>query len=211
MLYWGLIVLGLGRKTFSSNNKLVRLLAITLLVCICINITVCFCVNVADKYAASGSSYSEYKVKVGFLYHFLKFINCPKWKQSEDKKPIIVAIIGDNPFGENLGYFKNKKIGKREITVRDLGNFDNIDNKKMLIHCEVLYICDSEEKHVDEILQITKNENVMTVSDIDGFIDKGGLINFKLKNKKLQFDINQAVAKSEGFYISSKLLRLAQK
>ena len=59
------------------------------------------------------------------------------------------------------------------------------------------------------ILQDLGDAPVLTVADTDGFLDDGGIINFKLEGSKVRFEINQQAAERVGIKISSKLLRLA--
>jgi hypothetical protein len=50
---------------------------------------------------------------------------------------------------------------------------------------------------------------VLTVGEMDGFAEHGGMINLMVANKTVQIEINQAVADQAGLQISSKLLKLA--
>ena len=53
---------------------------------------------VPEVYAESGSS-REYQIKAAFLYNFLQFVDWPKAKIADANKPIIIGIIGNDPFG----------------------------------------------------------------------------------------------------------------
>jgi hypothetical protein len=50
---------------------------------------------------------------------------------------------------------------------------------------------------------------VLTVSDVRGFANLGGIIEFRIIANKVRFDINVNAAESAGLIISSKLLSLA--
>jgi hypothetical protein len=54
-----------------------------------------------------------------------------------------------------------------------------------------------------------KTQAVLTVSDIEGFTAYGGIIQFKLVDNKVRFNINTDNARQAGLTISSKLLSLA--
>jgi hypothetical protein len=54
-----------------------------------------------------------------------------------------------------------------------------------------------------------KGCSVLTVADMDGFTEAGGVINFVREGTKIRFRINNDVAAKEGLKISSKLLSLA--
>ena len=59
----------------------------------------------------------EYKVKAAFLYNFLKFIDWPTTKIS-DEKTINIGIIGTNPFGKAFEPVQDKKIGDNKIAIK---------------------------------------------------------------------------------------------
>ncbi len=50
----------------------------------------------------------------------------------------------------------------------------------------------------------------MTVGDVKGFAQLGGIINFIIVKNKVRFEINMKAAEEAGLKISSKLLRLAR-
>jgi hypothetical protein len=51
---------------------------------------------------------------------------------------------------------------------------------------------------------------VLTVSEIEGFAQSGGNINFYLEDKKVRFEINPTAARREGLKVSSQLLSLGK-
>ena len=55
-----------------------------------------------------------------------------------------------------------------------------------------------------------KDSPVLTVSDVDGFAQQGGMVNLLLVNNTVKMEINQAAAEGAGLQISSKLLKLAR-
>ena len=51
---------------------------------------------------------------------------------------------------------------------------------------------------------------ILTVGETQGFAADGGVINFKLDDGRVRFEINVDAAEHEQLHISSKLLSLAQ-
>jgi hypothetical protein len=45
---------------------------------------------------------------------------------------------------------------------------------------------------------------------MDGFAAQGGVVNFKLEDGKIRFEINAAAAGQQGLRVSSKLLSVAK-
>ena len=50
---------------------------------------------------------------------------------------------------------------------------------------------------------------ILTVSDVEGFTHRGGMINLLTSGRKIRIEINVEEAKKFGFDISAKLLKLA--
>jgi hypothetical protein len=168
----------------------------------------------------SSAKFKEYEVKAAFVFNFLKFIDWPQEKTAGNNSQIVIGIIGEDPFGPAADIFKDKSIEEHKLVVKRFEGIEQI--KKMpekdknerldaLKHCHLLFICQSEQKHVRDIIEIVRNSSVLTVADADGFIEAGGIINFFTEDNKIRFDINQGAAEKTGLKIRSQLLRLAKR
>jgi len=147
---------------------------------------------------------TEYQLKAAFLYNFAKFIDWPPEAFADDKAPFVFGILGDNPFGNDLEQtVAGKNINERPISVQVF------HTAAEATHCQILFISNSEKKHFSEILQSLHGNAVLTVSETDGFMQTGGMINFLLQDGKVRFQINDDAAKAARLKISSKLLSLA--
>jgi hypothetical protein len=81
----------------------------------------------------------------------------------------------------------------------------------ILKKCHLLFICQSERKNTREIIDLLKNNGVLTVADTQGFLEDGGIVNFVIEDNKVRFDINLTASEKAGLKIRSQLLRLAKK
>ncbi len=75
---------------------------------------------------------------------------------------------------------------------------------------QIIFISTSEEPHLAEILRLIGSESVLTVSDIDRFSLRGGVIEFSMVGNRVRFDINRRPAIAARLLISSKLLSVAR-
>lgn len=155
----------------------------------------------ADSPAAS----SEYQVKAAFLYNFTKFTDWPTNAFTNSNDPIVIGIVGDDPFGQTLdGVVRGEMVGSRPLVVKRLRTGDD------LAGCQVLFLSRSEKDRLPELLGQLKARPVLTVSDISGFAELGGMVNLQLVSKTVKLEINQVVAETGGLQISAKLLKLAR-
>lgn len=169
------------------------------------------CLNIPVTYAGTKAPLNEYQIKAMFLCNFLRFVECSVWKDTNDNEPIVIGILGDNPFGDSLTLIANKKVRNRKLTIKCLGRFKKIKDKDKLKECQLLFISSSEKLNLKEIFETIHGHCVLTISDMNGFIDSGGIINFIKDQKKIRFEINMTSAEKQSFYINSKLLRLAKR
>ncbi|MCD4688925.1 MAG: YfiR family protein [Desulfuromonadaceae bacterium] len=148
----------------------------------------------------------EQQVKTAILYNFAKFVTWPEEAFTDDSSPLIIAILGDDPLHKRIDSLEDKKIGNRSIAIHHWSRHDLKRRKKV---CQILYVAASERKRLTEILTTIAAKPILTVSDLPGFAEKGGTLNFEKKHKNIRFAINLDACNQAGLNISSKLFPLA--
>jgi hypothetical protein len=74
--------------------------------------------------------------------------------------------------------------------------------------CHLLFI-NSRTSNIPAMLSQLKGQNILTVSDADGFCAAGGMIGLNSIKNKIRIQINENAVKNSSLKVSSKLLRLA--
>ena len=152
----------------------------------------------------SGAS-SEYLIKAGFIYNFAQLVQWPPAAFSQADSPIVIGILGTDPFGEIIDrVVQNKKLDGRSLLVKRL------KRGAPLKDCNILFVGSSEAAHLDEVLQSTKNVPILTIGEMPGFAVRGGIINLTVEGNKVRFEVNIEAAKQANLNISSRLLALAR-
>ena len=160
-------------------------------------------INAGDGWSQT-SQPTEYQIKAAFLYNFAKFVEWPSAAFDDPAAPIVIGILGDNPFHDDLANtIRGKKIDEHPLAVKELHSLSETTN------CHILFISTSEKKRLPEILAGLKGTSVLTVGEMDRFTETGGMINFVLEKTKIRFQINSDAANTGRLKISSKLLNLA--
>ncbi len=159
----------------------------------------------ADK-SVSDIEASEYQVKAAYLYNFMKFVEWPDHIFSDEYSPIVLGILGDDPFGTDIdAMFAGKSVKNRPVLIKRLGIEDSLKA------CHVLFISDSEKDNLEDIFHSKlKQAPVLSVSDISGFSQAGGIINLIYEDNHIVFTINIKALKSASISMSSRLLKLAK-
>jgi hypothetical protein len=147
----------------------------------------------------------EYEVKAFFLFNFAKYVEWPAASFKSGADPIAVCILGENPFGGALERaIAGKLVGGHPFVLRQIAT------AQQTVSCHILFVGSAERKRFRSIATSLKDSGVLTVGEFQGFTSDGGVINFKLDEGKVRFEINLEAAERANLHISSKLLTLAQ-
>ena len=147
----------------------------------------------------------EYQLKAAFLYNFVQFVEWPPGAFPSSDAPLRIGVLGDDPFGGALDEaIQNESVDSHRLTVVRSSNIADLQD------CQMIFVSQSEEGHLGEILSAIGSKPVLTVSDIDHFAQSGGDIGFFLSDGKVRFAINPGSARQSGLRISSQLLTLGR-
>jgi len=162
-------------------------------------------ISVLNNSICPGQSATEYQVKAGYLFNFLKFVEWPDDSFTHTQSKWVIGIVGDSPVGNQLSKLaEGKNILGRELLVKKFQSADNLRD------CNILFISDSEKKRLPSILASLRGSSVMTVADMDHFIESGGMVQFVVENARVRVSIDVGGTERSGLKVSSKLLALAR-
>lgn len=146
----------------------------------------------------------EYLIKAALLYNFAKFTDWPAHSFEGPDAPLLICVLGADPFGPALKTIEGKVIKNRPVVTRVVSRV--LDSRR----CHVIFVSDSEQSRLAEILELVGDDPILTIADMPDFAVSGGIINLKVVENKSRFDINLAAAHRANLKLSSKLLILAQ-
>lgn len=147
----------------------------------------------------------EYQVKAAFLYNFAKFIDWPPNSLRSPDHPFTVCVLRHNPFGPALeNVIHGKSIQGRPLVFRQIPDIDRCGA------CQILFISASEARRFGSLPDSFKRSGILTIGETPGFASNGGVINFKIEDARVRFEINIDAAERAQLHISSKLLGLAR-
>jgi len=160
----------------------------------------------SNQAATNDLAATEWQVKAGFLYNFAVFTTWPSNVLSTATNSITIGVLGQDEFGEILSrVLAGKRIHERKVKFRRCANAADARA------CQVLYIGNPEAARLPEILRGLEHAAVLTVGEMPGFAERGGMIALTKTNDRVAFNVNLTGARQAGLTISSKLLRLAGK
>jgi hypothetical protein len=147
----------------------------------------------------------DYQVKAVFLYNFTQFVEWPPDAFSEPGSPLVIGVLGKDPFGSFLDEtVAGDTINGHPLVVQRFTNADEVKT------CHILFINESDKDRLENILEQLKGRSILTVGDATVFAREGGMIRFFTEDRKTRLLINLEPAKKADLTISSKLLRVAE-
>jgi len=146
-----------------------------------------------------------HRVQAVFLFNFAQFVDWPDSAFHGPKDPLVVGILGDDPFEDFLDeVVKGESVRDRPIVVKRFKRVEDIQE------CHVLFIGANEASLLDGRLGSLKERKILTVGESRDFLAQGGMIRFVEEDGKVRFKINLDAVQEADLSVSSKLLKVAQ-
>jgi len=124
---------------------------------------------------------TEYQVKAAYLFNFGKFV---KWPSAAGAS-FSICVLGTDPFGSILDTtVREEKIDGRQVVAR------RIVRPQEAAGCQIVFISRSEEGQARKFIPSLTKAGVLTVSDMPGFLDHGGMIQFTFVGNRIRFEVN---------------------
>ena len=151
--------------------------------------------------AVPAQSPLEYPLKAAFLYNLVKFV---EWPASSSSGPITLGILGRDPFGATLEQLlRDKDLDGRPLLIHYISRAEELKSYHLV------FIAASEKDRLGEILGALKDANTLTVSEIERFAERGGMVHLMMENKKVRFEVNVDTVSRARLKISARFLQLA--
>jgi hypothetical protein len=146
--------------------------------------------------------YSAARVKAAFLYHFTTYVNWPESARSDDV--FTIAVLGsDAVAGELAAFLPGHEIQGRPMRVRRVASIDDLNG------AEVLYIGRRENRRLARHLEAIGSRPLLVVTDDPNGLQDGAMINFRIVEERVRFEISLNAARQAGLELSSRLLSAA--
>ena len=144
---------------------------------------------------------NEYKAK--FIASYFRYIGWPDDTKSGD---FIVGVLKSNEiYNELVKIAGGQNVGAQKITVKLYNDISEIEN------CQLLFVSGAINfnKYASEILSKLGGKGSLVISEREGALDNGAVINFVIRDDKLKYELSKANAVKYGLQINSRLESMA--
>lgn len=156
----------------------------------------------AHPHVRAQEAMDEAMIKSAYIYNFMKFV---EWPPEYDPVTFNLCLLGSNPFGSVIESLTGKTIRNHPIRV-----ITNVPLSQAQ-YCHAVFVSRSEAGRLSGILLKLHEKPILTISDIEGFAERGGIIELMTSPRgDIDFRISQESAQRAHLRISSKLLSLSK-
>lgn len=162
-----------------------------------------FLLLATSSFAAEVDS-RENRLKAAYLLNFARFVYWPEEVFSSSNPDMNICVYRDSGFLESIKVISDRKVNNRKIKLVLTESINAIDS------CHIMYFSQKVKNKFESLVPVIGDKLMLTVSDVSGFVDNGGLIELVEVDNKYKFIINVTKSKRLGIRYRSQLLEVAE-
>lgn len=145
------------------------------------------------------------QIKAQFVYNFANYVEWPSDAFANGQSPIRTCLFGEVDFAPYLLAFEGVLIGQRPLQIVQTTQVKSIETG-----CHILFVGEDRQVDLPDFWSSIQYLYVLSIGEMRGFADNGGIINIFRTSDRLQFDVNISNALINGLFLDSDLLALAR-
>jgi hypothetical protein len=154
---------------------------------------------ISPAHAADG--YSEDAVKAAYLYRFAGYVDWPDLGAGSE--PFTIAVLGSPAVVQELKHLlPNLTVNHHPAEVREVRGLHDLGR------AQILYVGAGHATFL-RTLTPTQDHPMLLVTDEEGGLDAGGVLNFVTVDRRVRFEVSLTAAERSRLKISSELLTVA--
>ncbi len=153
----------------------------------------------------AGALALERRVKAAFLYKFLGYAEFPAQAFADPSGPLTIAVVGSEDMAAELARIASGRvIAGRTIAVRRVGEHE----APPPVH--LLFVAGADGERAGRVLRAAPGA-WLTVTECEGGLRYGSVINFRIVDERVRFDVSLDAADKKNVKLSSRLLTVANR
>ena len=141
----------------------------------------------------------ERSVKAAFLFKFLGYMEFP----ADPGPSLVVGVLGADEVAAELAQITSgRNVGNRSISVRKLAEGDALTGLNLLF-------VGGDGALPEAALRAAEKNGTVTVTERDNGLQNGSVINFRLVDDRVRFEVSLPAAERCNVRLSSRLLSVA--
>ena len=159
----------------------------------------------AHAQGAGSASPLERRVKAAFLYKFLGYAEFPPGAFMDGASPVTIGVVGADDLAAELArVVAGRTINNRPVVVRVLRDTD------VQVPTHLLFIGGLDVVRVGRTVRQASSA-MLVVTECEDGLRQGSVINFRVIDERVRFDVSLDAAERNGIKLSSRLLTVANR
>lgn len=155
--------------------------------------------------AVAAEANNEYQLKAAYLYKFAGYVEWPASALPQGDMPIAIGVIAADELAAELGrLLPGRSINGHPLELRRLKPGDPLTGLHML------FVGRAEAARLKQLLAPAQALPMLTVTESEGALGQGSIINFVQVDRYVRFEIALWPADRGGLKLSARLLAVAQ-
>jgi len=161
------------------------------------------CLALAISVARAQTGAEEVRLKAAVVYRVPEFVEWPA-SVLEQRTSVEVCVAAPAPLTSALTEMLNGSgINGRPYSLRRINDASDIDS------CHVLF-ASGPAAPTRTLLRRARAKPILTIGDDPSFLDDGGVMQLRVIDRRVRFDIDAGAAMAADLKMSSRLLSLAR-
>lgn len=154
--------------------------------------------------AGTGSTL-ERRVKAAFLYKFLGYAEFPPGAFLDGASPVTIGVVGADDLAADLArVVAGRSVNNRPVQVRILREND------VQVPLHLLFVGGMDPLRVGRTVH-QASAAMLVVTECEDGLRQGSVINFRVIDERVRFDVSLDAAERNGIKLSSRLLTVANR
>ncbi len=146
----------------------------------------------------------ERKVKAAFLYKFLGYTEFPASTFGDAASPVVIGVVGADELAAELSRIvSGRTIQSRPVAVKVFKDGEAPAG----VH--LLFVGGSDSERLRSVFKSAEPAPMLLVSEAENGLQQGSIINFKVVDERVRFDVSLEAADKHSIKLSSRLLTVA--
>lgn len=160
------------------------------------------CAQAGGPACAQAEPTPESRIKAGIMYNLALVV---AWPDSlPEGGSFGIGVIGHDDSDPFLDALASKSVRGHGLALRDHVSAAAVDDVR------IVYISRSQSAALPTLLATLAGRPVLTVSEMDGFCEQGGMVQMRRERNRVQLRVNRVAAEKAGLHLSSQLLKIAE-
>jgi hypothetical protein len=159
----------------------------------------------AQAQTAGAASPLERRVKAAFLYKFLGYAEFPPGAFLDGASPVTIGVVGADELAAELARaVAGRTVNNRPVQVRV------IRDTEVQLPLHLLFVGGADTARVARTVRQASGA-MLVVTECEDGLRQGSVINFRIVDERVRFDVSLDAAERNGIKLSSRLLTVANR